>query len=139
MTQQLVRDWMTPDPVTVGPKTTIPEANRMMREGRFRRLPVVEGGQLIGIVTLGDVREASPSEATTLSVYEMHYLLSTLTVDQIMTREPVTVAPELVLTAAAKLMLEHKIGGLPVVADGRVVGIITESDIFRALVRQLGP
>lgn len=134
----LVRDWMTANPITVDPKTTLPEAHRLMKESHIRRLPVVEPkrGDLIGIVTLGDIREASPSDATTLSIFELNYLLAKLTVDKIMTRDPLTLAPAATIRDAAKLMLQHKIGGLPVMDNGKLVGIITESDIFRVLAQE---
>lgn len=134
--RHLVKDWMTPDPITIAPTTTLPEANRLMKECNIRRLPVVENGRLVGIVTLGDIREASPSTATSLSIYELNYLLSRLTVGQIMTRDPISITPDTSIEAAARLMLEHKIGSLPVVDGTRVVGIITESDIFRLLVTE---
>jgi CBS domain-containing protein len=127
---------MTSDPITIDPRTTIPEAGRLMKECNIRRLPVVENGRLVGIVTLGDIREATPSQATSLSIYELNYLLSRLTVGEIMTRDPIAIAPDTSIDAAARLMLEHKIGGLPVVDNGKVVGIITESDIFRLLVTE---
>ncbi|MBI4787514.1 MAG: CBS domain-containing protein [Chloroflexi bacterium] len=130
---------MTPDPVTIDPQTTLPEANRLMKECNVRRLPVIEKGKMVGIVTLGDIREASPSNATALSIYELNYLLARLSVGAIMSRDPLTVSPDTSIEAAARLMLEHKIGGLPVVADGRLVGIITESDIFRLLVMEGEP
>jgi CBS domain-containing protein len=132
----LVRDWMTPDPITVDPQTTLPAAHKLMKESHVRRLPVVDKGHLVGIVTLGDLREASPTDATSLSIFELNYLLSHLTIEQIMTRDPYTLSPDTTIEAAARLMLEHKIGGLPVVDAGRLVGIITESDIFRMLVRE---
>lgn len=134
--RHLVKDWMTPDPVTICPDTTLPEAARLMKECRIRRLPVVENGRLVGIVTMGDVREASPSAATSLSIYELNYLLSRLTVREIMTRDPIAITPDTSIEASARLMLEHKIGGLPVVDNNKVVGIITESDIFRLLVNE---
>lgn len=136
MRRHLVKDWMTPDPITIDPTTTLPEANRLMKECGIRRLPVVEHGRLVGIVTLGDIREASPSTATSLSIYELNYLLSRLTVGELMTRDPISITPETSIEAAARLMLEHKIGSLPVVDGTRVVGIITESDIFRLLVTE---
>ncbi|MCS7251833.1 MAG: CBS domain-containing protein [Thermoflexus sp.] len=134
-----VRDWMTSNPITISPRTTLPEAHRIMKEHRIRRLPVIdEHGRLVGIVTLGDVREASPSGATSLSIFELNYLLACLTVDKIMTRKVITVTPDTPIVEAARLMLEHKIGGLPVVENDRVVGIITESDIFKMVVRLMG-
>lgn len=137
--QYKVRDWMTPNPITISPKTTLPEAHQIMKEKRIRRLPVVdEEGRLVGIVTLGDIREASPSDATSLSIFELNYLLARLTVDKIMSRKVITVTPDTPIYEAARLMLEHKIGGLPVVVDSRVVGIITESDIFKMVVRLAG-
>jgi CBS domain-containing protein len=136
MDRFLVRDWMTREPITVDIKTTLPEAHRLMKECRVRRLPVMEHGRLVGIVTLGDVREASPSDATTLSIFELNYLLAKLTIGEIMTRDPITVTPDTTIRQAAKLMLEHKIGGLPVVEHGKLIGIITESDIFRVLVQE---
>lgn len=132
-----VVDWMTTDVVTVEPGTTLPEATALMREKHIRRLPVVENGRLVGIVTYGDLREAGPSEATGLSIHEITYLLQRLGVEKLMTKKPFTVTPDTALTEAARLMLQHKIGALPVVADGALVGIITESDIFRAFMRLL--
>jgi len=134
MNKQLVKDWMTRDPIVITPETTLPEAHRIMAEHKIRRLPVVDNGKLVGIVTRGDIREASPSDATSLSIFELNYLLAKLAVKQIMTRKPVTVKPGTTVERAAQIMLEHKIGGLPVVEGGNLVGIITESDIFRMLV-----
>lgn len=135
----LVRDWMTRDPITVNPKTPLPEAHKLMKECHIRRLPVVDHGRLVGIVTLGDIREASPSDATSLSIFELHYLLAKLTISEIMTREPITISPDATIREAAKLMLKHKIGGLPVMENGKLVGIITESDIFRVLAQEPEP
>ncbi len=137
MPRNLVRDWMTPDPVTIGPKTTVPEAHKLMKEHDFRRLPVVnDHGRLIGIVTLSDLREAGPSPATSLSIFELNYLLAQLTIDKIMTRDVVTVSPDATIRDAANLMLKHEVGALPVMENGRLIGIITESDIFRVIVQQ---
>lgn len=138
MYPQFVRDWMTPQPITIDPQTVLPDAHRLMRDSHIRRLPVVEKGKLVGIITLGDIREAEPSQATTLSIYEVHYLLGKLTVAGIMTRNPFTIAPDATIRKAARMMLEHKIGGLPVVepGTGKLVGIITESDIFRILAQE---
>lgn len=131
----LVREWMTPDPIVVSPETTLPEAHRIMTENSIRHLPVVCEGQLVGIVTLGDIRGAEPSGATSLNIWEVNYLLSQLQVDEIMTPRPVTISADDTLGEAAQLMLKHRIGGLPVVdRHGALAGIITECDIFRLVV-----
>ena len=130
-----VKDWMTRRVITVDPRTSLPDAHKLMRTNNIRRLPVVERGRLVGIVTRSDIREASPSEATTLSIWEMHYQLSKLSVAVIMTKDPYTVTPDTTIKDAAKLMYTHKFGGLPVVNDaGDLQGIMTESDIFRILI-----
>ncbi|MGQ9813701.1 MAG: CBS domain-containing protein [Candidatus Roseilinea sp.] len=137
MSSNLIRDWMTTSPVTIGPKTTVPEAHKLMKERGFRRLPVVdEHNRLIGIVTLSDLREAGPSSATTLSIFELNYLLAQLTVDKIMTRDVITVPLDATIRDAARLMLKHEVGALPVMDGDKLVGIITESDIFRIIVQQ---
>jgi CBS domain-containing protein len=134
MNTQLVRDWMTTHPITIAPTTTLPEAQQIMMENHIRRLPVVWHDKLVGILTFGDIREAKPSDATTLSVYELNYLLDRLTVKSIMTPDPITIHPDESIRQAARLMLEYKIGGLPVVENGEVLGILTETDFCRLLV-----
>lgn len=137
MKQELIKDWMTPEVVTISPDTALPEAHRLMTEKQIRRLPVVQEGRLVGIVTRGDVREAEPSDATSLSIWEVNYLLSKLKIEQIMTRKLVTIDQDATVGEAAKLMMEKKISGLPVVDDEEnLVGIITESDIFRTVVKR---
>ncbi|HBY94814.1 MAG: CBS domain-containing protein [Ardenticatenaceae bacterium] len=136
MHHSLVQDWMTPNPITMSPETSLHEASNLMKQHNIRRLPVVAKGRLVGIVTWGDVREASPSDATSLSIWELHYLLVKLRIDDIMSKEVLTVRPEQTIQEAARVMLQHKISGLPVVEDGQVVGIITESDIFRLVVQE---
>ncbi len=139
MKQDLVKHWMTRDVITITPDTSLHEAHRLMTEKRVRRLPVVDRGKLVGIVTLGDVRGAEPSAASTLSVWEMNKLLANLKVSEIMTREPTTISQEATISTVAEIMLEKKFSGLPVVDDqGQLVGIITESDIFRLVVREWG-
>ncbi len=135
MKNLLVRDWMIKDVITVEPKTPMLEAHQIMRARNIRRVPVVKRGKVVGIVTRSDVREASPSDATTLNVWEMNYLLAKLKVKEIMTKDVITIHPEETLKAAAEKMYEKKIGALPVV-DGKnnLVGILTESDIFRILI-----
>ena len=137
MQQHLVKNYMSVNVVTVEPDTSLPEASRVMKDKGFRRLPVVKGGKLLGIVSLSDVHEAEPSDATSLTVWELTYLLSNLKVEKIMSSNPVTVHDTATLGDVAKIMLEKKIGGIPVVdAANQLIGIITESDVFRAVVAE---
>ena len=131
----LVRDWMTHPVYTASPRTPIAEAYKIMKDKAIRRLPVMNDGLIVGIVTLGDVREASPSDATTLSIWELNYLWSQLTVEKIMTTTVFTLQPDEPILNAAELMLKHKISGLPVVDNNVLVGVVTEWDIFRMLTR----
>ena len=137
MTDYFVLEWMAPNPITISPRTTLSEANRIMKDHRVRRLPVVDEGKLVGIITTGDLREAAPSMATSLSVFELTYLLDKVSVDKIMRRNVITVSPKTSVRDAAEIMLQNKISGLPVVDMKRVVGIITESDLFRMMVRDM--
>jgi CBS domain-containing protein len=133
-----VARWMSTPPVVASPTMTLAAAQHLMERRHVRRLPVVEGGRLVGIITWGDVRAAWPSAATTLSVYEWHALLEQAPLAECMTRNPITVTADTPVLAAAQQMLEAKISGLPVVAeDGSVVGVITESDLFRLLIAEL--
>ncbi len=135
-----VRDWMTKNVITTRRNTSISSAHQVMRENNIRRLPVVENEKLVGLISIGDVREAKPSDATTLSIWELNYLWAQLVVDKVMTLNVYTVTPDTPVVDAAELMLEHKISGLPVLdADDKLVGILTESDIFRMLVRSRTP
>jgi CBS domain-containing protein len=137
MKKEQVKDWMTREVVTISPEMTLPEAHRLMEEKKIRRLPVVTDGRLVGIVTRGDVRGAEPSGATSLSIWEVNYLLAKLRIGEIMTPHPATIAPDETIGEAARLMLEKKISGLPVVdSAGHIAGIITESDIFRLVVQE---
>ena len=136
---QYVRDLMTADPLTVSPDMPVFEARQRMLRERFRHLLVTDGGRLVGIVTDRDIRLNLPSHATSLSVWEMNYLLARLTVEQVMTRTLITVGPERPAGEAARTMLDHKIGCLPVVDGGRLVGILTETDLLRAFVRSESP
>jgi acetoin utilization protein AcuB len=137
--KHLVRDWMTEKLITITPQTTLPEVQRIMFAHKIRRLPVMNLGKLVGIVTLGDVREAKPSDATTLSIYELNYLMDGVTAKDFMTPNPITIAPDSIIAEAARLMLERKIGGLPVVDNGNLVGIITETDFCLLLMSQPEP
>ncbi len=130
----LVKDWMTPNPITAIPETTLPDALMVMKKYNIRRLPVMDGDRLIGIVTRGDLRGAQPSDATSLSIFELHYLVGRITLQQIMTSNPITIPLTATVQDAARLMLQRKVSGLPVMDGNRLVGIITESDIFRMVV-----
>ncbi len=135
----LVRDLMTSNPVTVHPETSVPDALRLMRERKVRRLPVVDGhGRLVGIVSDKDLLYASPSPATTLAVWEIPELLSKLKIEKVMTRDVITVSEKTPLEEAARLMADKKIGGLPVMQGPDLVGIITETDVFKSLLELLG-
>lgn len=130
----LVRELMTPNPITVGPETGVFEARQRMLKERIRHLLVEAEGRLVGIVTDRDIRLNLPSKATSLSVWEVNYLLARLTVEQVMSRAVITVGPGRDAGDAARLMLDHRIGAVPVVDSGRIVGILTETDIVRAFV-----
>jgi acetoin utilization protein AcuB len=137
MKRELVKDWMTGDVVTASPDTTLPDAHRLMDEKGVRRLPVLKDGKLVGIVTRGDVRGAEPSSATSLSIWELHYLLARLKIKEVMTPDPITISQSATIGEAAQAMLDNRISGLPVVdSGGNLTGIITESDIFRMVVQQ---
>ncbi len=136
MKHTLVRDWMTAHPITIDRTTTLLEAHQLMQAHHIRRLPIVDHGQLVGILTLGDVREARPSEASSLSILELNYLLTKLPVEKIMTRDPFTILATATIHEAAQMMLRYRIAGLPVVENEQLVGIITESDIFRVLIQE---
>jgi acetoin utilization protein AcuB len=125
--------------ITIGPKTPLDEALSLMTKEHIRRLPVVDhSGSLVGIVTELDLLKASPSAATSLSVWEIKSLLSAFPIEKIMTREVFTVTEDMPLEDAARIMVDNKIGGMPVVRGESVVGIITETDIFKAFLEVLG-
>ena len=130
---------MTPNPITVGPETSVMDAAELMHSKKIRRLPVVDKGVLVGIVTDRDLREVSPSPATSLSVHELNYLLAKMKVSEVMAKEVITVPVDAAIEEAALLMYNNKIGGIVVVdADGKVVGLITETDIFKLFVDVMG-
>lgn len=135
----LVKGWMTSDVMTIDEDTSMMKASQIMKENNVRRLPVMQKGKLVGMVTDRDIKEASPSKATTLDVHELYYLLSELKVKDIMTKHIVTIGPEETVEKAAVKMLEHHISGLPVVNDkGKLVGVITQGDVFKVLVSLTG-
>ena len=131
-----VREWMSTPVISVSSSTSISSAHQIMKKNDIRRLPIVDNDKLVGIVTIGDVREASPSDATTLSIWELNYLWAQLTVEKVMTKKVVSVTPDTPMVEAAGKMLDNKVSGLPVLDEnGKLVGMLTESDIFRMVVK----
>ena len=133
-----VKDFMTRKVVYISPDTTIAHAADMMREQKLHRLPVIENDQLVGLVTEGTIAEASPSKATSLSIYEMNYLLNKTKVGDVMIRDVVTISQFASLEDATYLMLKNKIGILPVVDNEQLYGVITDRDIFKAFLEVSG-
>ncbi len=130
---------MTRPVITVRPETPIQDALQLMRSEHIRRAPVVDDhGRLIGIVSERDLLHASPSEATSLSIWEVHYLLSKITVERIMAKDVVTVTEDTPIEEAARIMADNKIGGLPVLRGSEVVGMVTETDLFKVFLELLG-
>lgn len=134
----LVGERMSRPPITIGPEMSINDALALFKKERIRRAPVIKGGKLVGIVSEKDLLNASPSPATTLSIWEMNYLLSKLTVAEVMTKNVITVAEDTPIEEAARIMADNKIGGLPVVKGVRVVGIITETNLFKMFLELMG-
>lgn len=133
-----IKDVMTKNPITADSETLVVDAQRMMKENNIRRLPIVDKGKLVGIVTKHDLLEASPSPATSLSVFELNYLLSKMKVKEIMKKNPITLTPDTPFEEGLRIGQEKKIGSFPVVENGKLVGITTESDIIRFVTRVLG-
>lgn len=133
----LVKERMNAKPVTLSPDDTLRKARDLIKERGLRRFPVVEGGKLVGIVTDRDVRQADMSSAVVQERRYVEYILDRIQVRGIMTPDPITVTPDTSLEEAARLILENKIGGLPVVERDELVGIITETDLIRTLVELL--
>ncbi|HPU01086.1 MAG TPA: CBS domain-containing protein [Bacillota bacterium] len=133
-----VRDYMALDPVIVAPEDTLGRALELMKKHSIRRLPVMSKGKLVGLVTENDLMRAYPSSATSLSVWEVNYLFPKIKIKDIMTREIYTVTPDTILEEAALIMQEKHISTLPVLENNRLVGIITESDLFKAFIDVLG-
>jgi acetoin utilization protein AcuB len=133
-----IRDVMTKNPITVDSETLVLDAQRMMKENNIRRLPVVDKGNLVGIVTQHDLLQASPSPATSLSIHELNYLLAKMKVKEVMKKNPFTLTPDTPFEEALRIGQDKKIGSFPVMEKGKLVGIITESDTVRFLTRALG-
>jgi acetoin utilization protein AcuB len=134
----LVGERMTSPVLFIGPELPVQDALAQMRKDRVSRYPVIKSGKLVGIVSEDDILNASPSDATSLSVWEINYLLSKITVERVMTKEVITVTEDTPLEEAARIMADNRIGGIPVVRGDDVVGIITQTDIFRIFLNMLG-
>lgn len=136
-----VKNRMSESPKTVGLDSSVTEAFSLMKENSIRRLPVVDKGKVVGIVTITDLNQATPSMATTLSIHELNYLLAKTKIRDVMPKRQklITIGPENYVETAARLMREYKVSGLPVIDDDeKLVGIITETDIFDAFIDILG-
>lgn len=135
----LVRQKMTKTPITTRIDMSVPDALNLMHEKKIHRLPVLDPlGKLVGIISEGDLLYASPSPATTLNVWEMHALLAKLKVEKVMTRKVITVTEDTPIEEAARIMVDKNIGGLPVLREKALVGIITETDIFKVFISLFG-
>lgn len=134
----LVGERMSKPVITISPEMPITDALNLMKKERIRRAPVAREGKLVGIVSDKDLLNASPSPVTTLSIWEMNYLLSKITVTEVMTKNVLTVTEDTPIEQAARIMADNKIGGLPVMREGYVVGIITETDLFKIFLELLG-
>ncbi len=134
----IISEVMAKNPATVNPEASVIEAKRIMADKGVSKLPVVDkSGALVGIVTDNDIQKAAPSEATTLDMFELSYLISKLTVEKVMKKDVKFVSEDESVEEAASLMADYKISCLPVIKNGLVVGIITETDLFRILIDML--
>lgn len=134
----LVGERMSQPVISVSPDTPIHDALAMFKKEHIRRAPVIKDGKMVGIVTETDLLNASPSPVSTLSVWEMNYLLSKVTVKQVMSKKVLTVKRDTPIEEAARIMADNKLGGLPVMDDNKVVGIITETDLFKVFLELMG-
>lgn len=131
----LVKEWMAANPIVIDENTSIMKATQIMKEHGIRRIPVLRGNSLVGIVSDRDIKEAAPSKATTLDVHELYYLLSEIKAKDIMTTDPIFLHENDSVEKAAVIMLENRISGMPVVSEGgKVVGMITQSDVFKVMI-----
>ena len=133
-----VRDFMKTNVITVPSSTSIYDALKIMKENNIKRLPIVDNGKLVGIVSRRGLKEATPSKATTLSIYELNYLLSKMTVKDVMHKKVITVSPDTSFEQAAYIMHKYQIGGLPVLEKGKLVGYISSNDLFNVMVQMNG-
>lgn len=133
-----VGDRMSHPVISISPDTTIHDAVAMFKKEHIRRAPVIKDGKMVGIISEKDLLNASPSPVTSLSIWEMNYLLSKVTVKQVMTKKVTTVDVTTPIEEAARIMADNKFGGMPVMRSGKVVGIITETDLFKIFLELMG-
>jgi len=133
-----IKDVMTKNPITVSPDTLILDAQKIMRDKKIRRLPVIDKGKLVGIVTKRDLLEVAPPKGTSATLYDLNYILSQMKVKEVMRKDPIVITPYTPVEDVLRIGQEEKIGSFPVVDNGRLVGIVTESDIVRFLIHTLG-
>jgi acetoin utilization protein AcuB len=134
----LVKERMSRPVIALPPDMPVYDARNLFRQEQIRRAPVIKKGKLIGIVSRQDLVDASPTKATSLSRWEINYLLSKLTVSEIMTKTVTTIDEDTPIEQAARIMADEKIGGLPVMRDGKVAGMITETDLFKVFLEMMG-
>lgn len=134
----LVEQRMSRPVISIHPDMPIHDARNLFKQEQIRRAPVIKQGKLVGIVSDKDLIDAAPSQATSLSVWEMNYLLSKITIKDIMTKDVITINEDTPIEQAARIMADNKIGGLPVLRDGKVVGMITETDLFKVFLELMG-
>ena len=135
----LVKKWMSNKVITIDPKSSLQDATHLLKKHNIHRLPVLHKGNLVGIVTDSDLKRASASDATLLEIHELLYLLSKIAVKDIMTKDPITVSPDFTIEETAEILMTHKISGAPVVGrSGKLVGVITQNELFKVLVLLAG-
>jgi len=135
----LVKNWMSAPAVTIDAHSSMQDAINLLKKRGISMLPVMDGKRLVGIVTDRDLKKASPSNATTLDIHELLYLLSTVQIKDIMTKKPVTVPPDLTIEETAEILMANKISGVPVVdKDGGILGVITHTDLFKVIISLTG-
>lgn len=135
----LVKNWMSERVITIDAKDSMQNAIKLLKEYKIRMLPVMKKGKLVGVVTDRDIKQASASQATTLDIHELFYLISKIKIEDIMTKGPNTVPPNFTVEETAEILLNNRISGVPVVDhEGNLVGIITQADLFRVLISLTG-
>lgn len=135
----LVKNWMSTPAITIDPRSSMQDGMELMKTHKISMLPVVDGNRLVGVVTDGDLKKASPSDATTLDIHELLYLLATVQIKDVMSKKAITVPANFTIEETAEILANHKITGVPVMGDnGEVLGVITHTDLFRVIISLTG-